>query len=296
MKKFEVYSLSLPIIEAPVEIVEVIASYLEEESLGLEDRDVLVITSKYVLKARGEMVKIDAVMPGFRAKLISRITGKPPREVQMILDASRKVLFYASTGFMVDHAGDIGKNVQQATRAARSEPSILFTVTKNGFVTTDSGLDYSNVPPGYAVVNTADFDSIAKEIRSEIRDRFGVDVAVVITDTEFTISNGKFGTLDFAVGASGIAPITREFGELDLYGRPKFGGLDIVVDEVSATAALMMKQASEGVPAVLIRGLQYERSDEGVTPLLVSNYGGTARRVILKGVFKNLLAKLFRII
>ncbi len=296
MDKLEAYPLSLPILESPTDLVQVITGYLREESVTLADGDILVVTSKYVLKARGEMISIADVQPGLRAKIISRLTGKPPQEVQIVLDASRKVLFYVSTGFMAEHLEEISKDTGAASTAAKSEPAILITVTRNGFVTTDSGLDYSNVPPGYAVVNTADFDGIARELRSEIRKRCGVDIAVVITDTEITISNGKFGTLDFAVGSSGIAPITKEFGSPDLYGRPKFGGLDIVVDEVSAVAALMMKQSSEGVPAVIIRGLDYEKSEEGVSQLLITNYGKTTRKLFLGGLLKNLLAKLLRII
>ncbi len=70
----------------------------------------------------------------------------------------------------------------------------------------------------------------------------------------------------------------------------------MVVDEISAAAALLMKQSAEGVPAVLIRGLVYEQSDEGVQGLLFSHYGKTARRVIWQGIVLNLLGKLLRIL
>ncbi len=71
--------------------------------------------------------------------------------------------------------------------------------------------------------------------------------------------------------------------------------LDIVVDEVSSMGALLIKQASEGIPAVLIRGLKYEKNNKGVKQLLISNYRRTARSVLLKGLVKNAIAKLLRI-
>ena len=296
MSKIELYPLSLPVIDSPTDLVQVLAERLDKEGYGLQEGDVVVITSKYVLKARGDMVKISDVRPKFRARAVAKLTGKDPAEVQIILDAARKVLFYAPTSFIGEHTGEIGKDAALAARAAQSEPAVLFTITKNGFITTDSGLDYSNIPSGYAVVNTADFDSIARWTREKLEGRFGVDIAVVITDTEFTLSNGKFGSMDFAVGASGIMSISREFGSPDLYGRPKFGGLDIIVDEISAAAALMMKQSAEGIPAVLIRGLAYEKSDEGVGNILISRYGKTARKVALEGFVGNLIGKLVRIL
>ncbi len=295
--KLEFYGLRLPIIEFKTDFNKLLFRYFLEANIDLKNNDVLVITSKYVLKAMGLVVNVSKVHPGFRAKLISRFIGKDPVETQIVLDNSQKVLFFSTVGFLSPYIKDLGKEPEKAKRALKeTHKSILFTITKNGFISTDSGLDYSNVPEGYAVVNACDFDKIAQEIRSSLNERFNINIAIVITDTEFTLSNGKFGTLDFAVGSSGINVITREFGSLDLYGRPKFGGIDIVVDEISAAAALLMKQTNEGIPAVLVRGLEYERSEEGVKGLLITGYRKTAKKVIFKIIVLTLLAKIFRIL
>jgi len=295
MQKIELYGLSLPRLDEPADLEMLLATYLRAHDLSLQNGDLLVITSKYVQKAKGLVVRIADVQPGRRAKWLSKLTGKPAVEVQMILDASRRVLFFSRTDFMAEHLDALGHQRDQAEAALAGEQAVLFTVSKNGFITTDSGLDYSNVPPGYAVVNAYDFDRLAEEIKTTLRERCGAEIAVVITDTEFTFSNGKFGSMDFAVGSAGLAPLSRAFGAPDLYGRPKFGGLDLVVDEVSAAAALLMKQSAEGVPAVLLRGLTYERSDEGVQGVLFSQYGKTARRVFWKNIALNVLGKLLRL-
>lgn len=119
---------------------------------------------------------------------------------------------------------------------------------------------------------------------------------MLIADTEFTFSNGKFGSLDLAVGSAGIDPIAREFGERDLYERPKFGGLDIIVDEICAGAALLMRQAGEGIPVVLVKGLKYRRSNGGIRDILISKYRKKARKVILLSVLKNIVLRMLRII
>ncbi|RLG05750.1 MAG: F420-dependent oxidoreductase, partial [Thaumarchaeota archaeon] len=87
-------------------------------------------------------------------------------------------------------------------------------------------------------------------------------VAVVISDTEMWLS---LGSLDFARGSSGIEVVSKNFGELDLYGRPKFGGVDHVAHEIACAAALLMGQTAKGIPAVIIRGCQYQRSEEGIS-------------------------------
>lgn len=44
--------------------------------------------------------------------------------------------------------------------------------------------------------------------------------------------------------------------------RGKYGGVDLVADELAACATLIMKQAAEGVPVVVVRGLKYEKDGE----------------------------------
>lgn len=61
-------------------------------------------------------------------------------------------------------------------------------------------------------------DEIARKLRREIRELTGKDVAIVLSDTEAWIT---LGSLDFARGSSGIEVISKNFGDLDLYGRPK---------------------------------------------------------------------------
>jgi len=76
------------------------------------------------------------------------------------------------------------------------------------------------------------------------------------------------GTVDIALGSSGIEPITKKFGDKDLYGKPKYGGIDSTVDLIAAAANLLMKQTNEGIPVVIIRDLKYEVSERGVKDIL----------------------------
>lgn len=64
--------------------------------------------------------------------------------------------------------------------------------------------------------------------------------------------------MDFALGSSGITPISKMFGQKDLYGKAKFGGMDLTAHELTAAAALVFGQTGAGIPVAVIRGYEYE--------------------------------------
>lgn len=293
--KLEVYGLKLPLIEGPTDLPKALIDAAKEVCGGIKDSDVLVVTSKLVLKAKGLMIKLGSIKPGLRAKLIHKLIGKDPIETELVLRNSVSTYAVIPTKYMKKYVGKLSRDPRKGELAIESIKALMIVKLRNGLIASDAGLDYSNLPPGHAITSNHDFDELAKEIRLRIKELTGKEVAVVITDTEVALSNGKFGSLDLAVGSSGIDPIARELGEEDLYGRPKFGGLDIIVDEVAAAAALLMKQSHEGVPAVLIRGLKYRRSELGVKDILITRRSG-ARSRLLKIALLNLVLKLLRII
>ena len=288
--------IKIPLIEKSMSLAELIVSMAKKQDIDIEDDDIIIVTSKVLLKSLGETIDLNKVAPSLRAKIISRLTGKDPVETELILRNSRRCFFIASTKFLRRFAHVLGRNAKDARKAAELVKAIMFVETGNGLIATDAGLDYSNLPPGQAIVSNHDFDAMAEELRNEIRRLTGHEVAVVIADTEFTVSNGKFGTVDVAVGSSGITPISRDFGSRDLYGRPKFGGLDIIIDELCSAAALLMKQSVEGVPIVLIKGFKYEKSTLHSKDVLITRFGHMSIKIIIKIGLKNLLLKLLRII
>jgi len=56
-----------------------------------------------------------------------------------------------------------------------------------------------------------------------------------------------------------------------------------VADEIASAAALLMGQSSEGVPVVVVRGLSYNRSEEGIKHIVIE------RRLMVKGFILTLL-------
>ena len=263
--KLEAYGLRLPEVKPGDDLAAMIVKAAEEQAGGLKPGDVLVVASKVVSKALGLVVRLEDVKPSPEAVRLAKATGGDPRHIQLILKNSDRLLLAIPFNELI-RSGivKIEKMAEDVRRGleALKYASCELAVDREGQIYSNAGIDFSNSPEGYVTIPPANPDGVAREIRHRIRELTGVDVPVIISDTEYWFF---LGSLDFARGCSGLRPISRKLGAPDLYGSPKFGGVDAVAHELACTAALIMGQASEGVPAVLIRGYRYEPSEEGLS-------------------------------
>ena len=262
--KVELYGLRLPEVKPGDDLARLLIDAASSEAGGIRNGDVLVVTSKVVSKAYGFLIRLDEVKPSKRALRIAEKTGGDPRFIQAVLDNSDEVLFILPFAKLIEKGvirmEKISRNIAGAYEAIKKAPYTLI-VRRGRQIYSDAGLDSSNHPEGVVSIPPKNLDEYAREIRRRIQELTGRRVAVVITDTEMWIS---FGSLDFARGSSGIEVIHKGFGDPDLYGKPKFGGVDCVADEIACASALLMGQTDEGIPAVIVRGYKYVESDEGV--------------------------------
>ena len=87
----------------------------------------------------------------------------------------------------------------------------------------------------------------------ELRRRSGRRCGVAIID-----SLGRAwrnGTTGICIGASGFKTVSDMRGTRDLYGRTLQSTIVGTGDELAAAASLVMGQANEGTPIVLVKGL-----------------------------------------
>jgi coenzyme F420-0:L-glutamate ligase/coenzyme F420-1:gamma-L-glutamate ligase len=124
--------------------------------------------------------------------------------------------------------------------------------TQHGLVLAAAGVDDSNTAPGTVALLPADPDDSARRIRRGLRDRRGVTVAVVITDTMGR--PWRMGQADAAIGVAGLAPLHDYRGQADTFGRTLEVTVTAVADEL-ASAADLVKGKLASIPVALIRGL-----------------------------------------
>ncbi len=124
--------------------------------------------------------------------------------------------------------------------------------TRHGLVLAAAGVDNSNTPPGTVALLPEDPDGSARRLRKALRDRCGVRLGVVITDT--LGRPWRVGQTDTAIGAAGVLPLRDHRGEADTFGVPLEVTLAAVADELAAAADLVKGKAA-GVPVAVVRGL-----------------------------------------
>lgn len=272
MKKFEILGLStVPEIKPGDNLGEIIVTCVQKEIGGLMEKEIIVVTSKIVSKAENRVIKKNEVKPSKKALRLSQKTGKDASKIQMIWDDEQEIVAVIPLhGLAEKFIMRAAKRPDQARKLLDEESCILVTKDKSGRLHTfDGGIDSSNHPQGTVSLPPVDPDRTAKEIREEIKKLTSKEVAVLIADTEVV----PFGSIDLATGSSGIETMSKRFGEPDIYGKSKFGGMDIIAYELTAASSLLFGQTNERTPVTVIRGLDYTPSeDENILNSLVPDW------------------------
>jgi len=124
--------------------------------------------------------------------------------------------------------------------------------TRHGLVLAAAGVDVSNTEPGTVVLLPTDPDGSARRLRAGVRQRLGVTVGVVISDTMGR--PWRTGQTDTAIGVAGLLPLLDYRGHTDTFGMPLEVTIAAVADEL-AGAADLVKGKTAGIPVAVVRGL-----------------------------------------
>jgi coenzyme F420-0:L-glutamate ligase/coenzyme F420-1:gamma-L-glutamate ligase len=200
-----------------------------EPELGpLRTDDVLVVTQKVVSKAEGAIVDLTTVEPRPEAVSFAQRWQRDPRQIEVVL--------------------------REAVRVVRMANGVLITETAHGFVCANGGVDASNVGPATGSIVTllpVDPDRSAAGLRSAIRERLGVDLPLIVSD-----SFGRpwrWGIVDVAIGVSGLLPLEDLRGTVDADGRTMSSTVRAVADEIATAAELSLGKIA-GRPVAIVRG------------------------------------------
>jgi coenzyme F420-0:L-glutamate ligase/coenzyme F420-1:gamma-L-glutamate ligase len=204
---------------------------LTRGALQLRSDDVLVFAQKVISKAEGRRIDLAQVAPGARALELAQTVQKDPRLVELILRESRRVV--------------------------RSAKDVLIVEHRLGLIMANAGIDQSNVADPasgeFALLLPEDPDASAARLRDRLRALTGCEPGVVISD-----SFGRpwrMGTVGVAIGCAGFPATLDLRGRADLFGRPLRVTIVGHADEIASAASLLMGQANEARPVILVRGL-----------------------------------------
>ena len=226
----QIFGLSkLPLIKEGDNVADSIVKAAKEDSVTIENRDVIVVAQKVISKAEGGIVHLNSITPSPTAEEIAKTSGKDPRHVEVILRQSAKII--------------------------RRKEAHLIVETKHGFVCANAGVDRSNVEdPDTITVLPVDADQSARAIRTRIRKLTGADVGVIISDTFGRA--WRIGQANVAIGVAGMSPIIDYRGQKDMFGYVLNVTQMAVADELASAAELVMRK-SDCVPVAIVRGFDY---------------------------------------
>ena len=138
--------------------------------------------------------------------------------------------------------------------ASRAYPGGLTRIVENrqGLVMAAAGVDTSNAPDGVVLLLPVDPDASARAICAALRERTGLRLGVLVTDTAGR--PWREGQTDIAIGAAGLHVLDDLRGTTDVFGRRLDVTAAAVADEI-AGAADLVKGKTSGNPVAVVRGL-----------------------------------------
>lgn len=231
-------------VRAGDDLAATLIAALDGGSMAPQDSDVLVVAQKIVSKAEGRSADLNEIVPSPRALELAATTGKDARLVELIL--------------------------AESTEVVRAVPKVLIVRHRRGWVMANAGIDRSNVPSAdgreRVLLLPEDPDASAARLRKALMARYGVALAVVISD-----SFGRpwrYGVTNVALGCAGLPALVDRRGEPDRCGRALEVTEVALADAVAGSAALVMGEGAEGMPAALVRGLSWTTPERPAAALV----------------------------
>lgn len=241
-KKISAIALSaIPVIKQGNNLVEMILDSMREAGVELDNGTVFVIASKIVSKAEGRLVKASDVTVSKKANEIADKNGFDPIHVELALRGAVEII--------------------------RSD-GVLITETHSGLICNFSGVDKSNAPEGEYVLLPEYPDQSAERIRLGLVRETGVELAVVISDTQGR--PWRKGSINVAIGCAGINAFKHNKGKRDLHGRVLKRSTVCQIDELASLAEPLMGQAGDKIPVVIIKGYRYDDGPENGSDIIRS--------------------------
>jgi len=229
LKSFNVVAVEdFPLIKPDDDLVSIFVQATKKDGIIIEDGDVVVVAQKIFSKAEKRIVNLKDVVPLGKAKEIAKKINKSSRFVELVLRETNRTIKITREVFLVED--------------------------KRGRVCKNAGIDKSNVEgDGNFALLPENPDESAERFRMGIRELTGKSVAVLVCDTYSRPF--RRGQVNFTIGLSGIKPFRDYRTKTDLFGQILRVKNIAIADEIAAAAELLMGQATEARPVVILKGL-----------------------------------------
>jgi coenzyme F420-0:L-glutamate ligase / coenzyme F420-1:gamma-L-glutamate ligase len=225
------------------DLTRLVVHAAETSSVRLTDGDVVIVTHKAVAKAEGRLLDLRTVEPSALALEFGTAWKRDPRQIEVVL--------------------------RESARIVRMDRGLIISETRHGLVCANAGVDQSNVPGDDTVcLLPVDPDASARHLRAGLRERLGVDVAVIVSDSFGR--TWRLGIVNVAIGVAGLQPLIDYRGRRDNDGRTMTATVMAVADELAASAELVTGKLDRR-PFVVVRGYRYEPAESSAREIVMDS-------------------------
>ncbi len=236
--KLELFGIKTPLIRPGDDMGSVLISSIKKSCMAIIDDDIIVLAESAVATAEGRLFDLDDVEVGKKARELGLKYAVDPREMELILGECDEVI------------GGV--------------PGAVLTITK-GNLSPNAGIDGSNAPLDCVVLLPEDPVSSAKRIKKQLETAFSCRLGVIVGDSR--TQPMRLGCVGIALGCSGLHPVEDARGSKDLFGKELTITSKATADNLVSAAQLIMGEAGEGIPAVIVRGLDGILGENGDIPI-----------------------------
>ena len=242
-RRLELIAVSgIPQVTTGDHLGNIIADSIAAANLSLKDGDVLVVAQKIVSKAEGRTVRLGDIKASDAAIELAKTTDKEPAIVQLILNESSSIV--------------------------RHRPGVIIAKHKQGWILANAGIDRSNVTEreDEVLLLPEQPDATANQLRDDLAARYASTIGVIIADS--VGRPWRMGTTGMTLGSAGVEALANLRGRQDMFGRILEVSEHAVADSIASAAELLLGEANEATPVVIVRGLNEGYSAQNSTVLL----------------------------
>jgi len=213
-----------------------ISKTLSENSITLQNGDVIVISSKYVARSQGRILDTKSVIDSENANQISKKFKMKPKFAEIVLRESDKV-FGGVSGFIITSSDNV--------------------------LAPNAGIDKSNSDGTKLILYPENPYDVAENLKRKIFFEYLTHVGIIIVDSR--LMPARVGTVGVAIACSGLEPVKDLRGELDLDGNPLKVTFQATADNLASIANHKMGEGSESQPIAIIRNSQCELTNRRIS-------------------------------
>ena len=233
----ELFGIKTPLISPGDNLVDLISNTLSNQGFLLASQDILVLAETVVATAQNRIKDLSKVKVSPQAQTLS---------VQFDIEAPLAQLI-----------------IEEADEILGGVPHVLLTIKDNTLMA-NAGIDRSNAPQGHVVLLPDNPTQYATHIKNQLEEKTGNKLGVIIADSR--TQPLRLGTVGLAVAVTGIEPIKDFRGSPDLFGRPLRITRSAVADNLASAAQILMGEANEQIPLVIIRNAPVKFTDKIINP------------------------------